>query len=142
MLEVFVDAFLYEPANVVVNVNNTFRQQMTYLHNNPEIQLHTYLHAFMDHSSTVVDCCVVIDDLPLCTGCGEGKHHFMRAEGFCKCDKCKEILCRECTFIKKKMMKMKQNNTVTTSTYLNCQYSMSKLKMTCQVIKYVKHYDF
>jgi hypothetical protein len=35
-----------------------------------------------------------------CFGCGEGEHPFMRAEGYCKCKKCENILCCECTFSK------------------------------------------
>jgi hypothetical protein len=81
MLDIFVDAFVYEPTNITTN-HTSFRQRLTYLHEPPEKILHPYLHAFMDHASTpVVDCCVVVGALPMCIGCGEGGHNFFTSRG-------------------------------------------------------------
>jgi hypothetical protein len=102
MLDIFVDAFIYEPANTVSTTNNLpTRQRLIYIHQPPNKILNPYIHALMDQASTeLVDCCVVLPDLPVCIGCGEGSHIFLKSEGICRCEKCNEILSRECTFIK------------------------------------------
>jgi hypothetical protein len=120
MLDIFVDAFVYEPTNTITS-NNRTRQILTYIHKPPDKILHPYLHAFMDHSSpAVVDCCLVLgNDLPVCIGCGEGEHSFLKAEGICRCNKCEKFYVVSARLLKKMMKKQqtKQNNTVTIVSY-------------------------
>jgi hypothetical protein len=67
MIDVFVDAIMFEPTNVITNNNDNENIKLTYLYDAPSRHLHSYISAFMDHSATV-DCCVVLEDVPRCIG--------------------------------------------------------------------------
>jgi hypothetical protein len=101
MIDVFVDAFVFEPTNNFKN-NIMNHQSLTYLHEPPSKRLHYYLRDFNNNDSFPMNDYTLLDDLQMCYGSGEGAHSFMQAEGYCRCLKCEQVLCCECTFLKKK----------------------------------------
>jgi hypothetical protein len=96
MLDMFVDALMFEPAND----NNKEYLHNQYIYGSP-MTLHPYLNDFNVNklSPTEVDCCV---DLCLCVGCGasEYSHLFLKSEGFRSCTSCKAVSCLQCIFQK------------------------------------------
>ena len=100
MVDVFVDAFLFEPAtinkstsiSVMISGNNS-----TYIHFSPTNgkRLHPYISAFdiNPYEQQEVDCC---DDILYCHGAGIGQHIFMKAEGYCACTTCNVTICKQC----------------------------------------------
>jgi hypothetical protein len=130
MLEVYVDAFLYKPVNILDIENNTIiPYELTYIHHPPNKPLHHYLHEFCNDklSTSVVDCseCCTIPD---CIGAGAGCHKFMSADGQSKCSKCMSTLCMQCIFLKKSMKK--KYTSVTIATYRKCPSLRIKSKVT------------
>jgi hypothetical protein len=95
MIDVYVDTFMFEPANT--DHKYAIRATYQYIHYPPEENLHPYITDFGMHpmSSDEVDCCV---DLCCCVGHGRGSHHFFRAEGVVVCSYCSKSICLECTF--------------------------------------------
>jgi hypothetical protein len=97
MIDIFTNAFVYEPTNITTMTN-----EFTYIHQPPpNNKIHPYLKEFVSNDTTteeesntdVVDCCQ-------CVGTGAGSHHFLEAEGLCGCDDCGKICCLECIFKK------------------------------------------
>jgi len=91
-LDVFVDAMMYEPADLSDHAG-----QHEYMFGKPKKKLCQYLEMFTDEGDELVDgpetlvCCGFSGD-------DDGKHSFLKAEGFetCSNDECKAILCRFC----------------------------------------------
>jgi hypothetical protein len=85
LIEIFVDAFLYEPMNTInieESEENEVSMELTYVHHPPTKPLHHYLHAFCFHKidTQVVDCSKCIE-IPDCKGAGNGGHPFLPHEG-------------------------------------------------------------
>jgi hypothetical protein len=108
MIDVFVDAFLFEPSNIIQLETDTSNNQMlTYIHHAPTEALHPYIREFQQSFTdpAVVDCHqekeVIIDNsIQKCIGFGGSHHYFMKAEGHCFCSDCNAVTCFECIFKK------------------------------------------
>jgi hypothetical protein len=108
LINVFVDAFLFEPSNtVLIDKDTNHLPEFTYIHYPPTSTLHPYIGDFEsrdnnNETTTVIDCSVLAHhpDIEQCCGNGGSHHAFMNAEGRCFCSLCHTITCLQCTFRK------------------------------------------
>jgi hypothetical protein len=105
MVDIFVDAFVYEPT-ITDKTTTNGTTNFTYIHGPPNNILHPYIESFNNNNhinniyqqqkllpTDVDDCCI-------CCGTGKKSHLFLEAEGFCCCFTCGKIICMQCIFNK------------------------------------------
>ena len=103
MVNIFVESYLFEPANLFCTSTTTMTCELNniYVHKSP-ITLHPYNNGFErgDPNITInmVDCCF---DLGVCCGPGTGTHVFLLAECFVYCKVCCNKVCNTCTLAEK-----------------------------------------
>jgi hypothetical protein len=119
MIETFVESYLYEPANYLVEVpeNLSSPNENLYITDYPT-KLHPYNKGFeqSDPLITVRGVDEYANEIGHCCGYGEGDHIFLLNEGHQICIGCHNMNCGTCTILDNK----RNNNNSEASSCLMC----------------------